>query len=169
MGPGVWACAAAEGQEQADKNAQPADIGRRCRLGDALVERSRTGADDIATSAGFAETTRAKPDHHARHATVAYDQIGANADDVDRNLIRQMLKEIGEVIFIRWREQQLRRTADPKPRQLGQRLVLQQPSAQLRHRGFEIGRDVGEGHAYLLDQLISSSPGSLSPFPPPLW
>src|SRR3981189_3274131 len=97
----------------------------------------------------------ASPDHDARHATVAHDQIGANADDADRNLIRQMLKEIGEVIFIRWREQQLRRTADPKPRQLGQRLVRQQPSAQLRHRGFEIGRDVGEGHAYLLQQLIS--------------
>ena len=38
------------------------------------------------------------------------------------------------------------RTADPKPGELGERLVGQQPAAQIRHRGFESGRDVGEAH-----------------------
>ena len=97
---------------------QPADIGRGRGLRHALVERGGAGADDIAIDAGLAEPARRKPDHHARHAAVAHDQVGADADDIDRNFVRQMREEIGEIVFVRRREQHLRRTADAKPGQL---------------------------------------------------
>src|SRR6266436_9349641 len=61
IGAGVHAQRAADGAGNAEEEFQPADIGRYRCLGDALVERSRTGADDIAIGAGLAETTRAKP------------------------------------------------------------------------------------------------------------
>jgi hypothetical protein len=61
----------------------------------------------------------------SRHAAVAHDQVGADAHDVNRKLARQMRQEICQIILIRWREQQLRRAADPKPGQFGQRLVRQ--------------------------------------------
>ena len=67
-----------------------------------------------------------------------------DADDTDRDVGRETREEISEIVLIRRREQHLRRTADPKPGQFGQRLVRQQAPAQVRHRGFEIGRDVGE-------------------------
>src|ERR1700755_1834260 len=67
-----------------------------------------------------------------------------------------MPEEISEIVLLGGRKQNLRRPADAKPGQFGQRLVRQQPPAQFRHRGFEIGYDVGEGHACFL-------------FPPPLW
>src|SRR5450631_4114887 len=155
VGASVHAQRAADGAGNAEEKFQPADIGRRRRLGDALVERRRAGADDIAASAGLAEPARAKPDHHARQAAVTHDQVGADADDMDRQFIGQVREEIPKIIFIRWRKQRLRRAADPEPRQLGQRLVRQQPPAQLRHRGLETGRDVGKAHARFL-------------FPPPL-
>src|SRR5260370_6832989 len=80
-----------------------------------------------------------------------------------------MREEISEIVLVRWREQYLRRTTDPKPGQLGERLVREQPPAQFRHRGFEIGRDVGEGfHAH---PTAFHSPGNASPhcvlLPPP--
>ena len=96
------------------------------------------------------------------NAAVAHDQVGADADDIDRKFGRQMREEISEVIFIRRREQHLRRAADPKPGQLRQRLVRQQPPAQLRHRGFEIGRDVGEGHV-LMGNSVAARDGRPSP------
>jgi len=101
-------------------------------------------ADDIAIDARLAEAARAEPDHHARHPAVAHDQIGADADDVNGKLARQTLEEIRQIVLVGGREQHLRRPADPKPGQFGERLVRQQPPAQVRHRGFEIGRDVGE-------------------------
>ena len=145
IGAGIHAQRAADGAGNAEEEFQPADIGRRRRFRHALVECGGAGADDIAVGAGLAEAARRQPDHHAGHAAIAHDQIGADADDIDRNLGRQMRQEISQIIFIRRREQHLRRTADPKPCQFRQRLVRQQPPAQFRHRGFEIGRDVGEG------------------------
>ena len=146
VGAGIHPQRAADGAGNAEEEFHAADIGRRRRLRHALVERGGAGTDDIALGAGFAEGARRQPDHDAWHAAVAHDQIGADADDVDRQLLRQMLQEVSEIVLIRRREQHLRRTADAKPGQLRQRLVRQQPPAQLRHRGFEIGRDVGESH-----------------------
>src|SRR3984893_11567209 len=57
IGAGVHAQRAADGAGNAEEEFQPADIGRCRSLRDALVERTRAGADDIATIAGLAETT----------------------------------------------------------------------------------------------------------------
>ncbi len=48
----------------------------------------------------------------------------------------------------------LRRAADAKPGQRRQRLVGEQPAAQLGHGGAQVGRDVGEGH----ERPLSTSP-----------
>src|SRR5260370_12659387 len=74
-----------------------------------------------------------------------------------------MSEEIRQILLIYRREQYLRRTANPKPCQFGKRLVRQQPPTQIRHRGFKIGRDVGEGHGQPLSHLISSWPGLSRP------
>ena len=140
------------------KNSSPPILAAAADLGHALVERGGAGADDIALALVSPKPRGAKPDHHARHAAVAHDQVGADADDIDRKLARQVRQEIGEIVFIRRREQHLRRAADPKPGQFGERLVRQQPPAQFRHRGFEIGRDVGEAHAVYPSAF--NSPGS---------
>jgi hypothetical protein len=145
VGAGIHAQRAADTAGNAEEKLEPADIGRCRRLRDALVERRGAGVDDIAVGAGLAEPTRRQSDHDAGHAAIAHDQIGADADYSDRQLMRQSFQKISQIVFIRWREQHLRGTADPKPGQLGERLVGQQPPAQFRHRGFEIRRDVREG------------------------
>src|SRR6266481_3058073 len=96
VGAGVHAQRAADGAGDAEEKFQPADVGRRCRFRHALVERGRAGADDIAIGAGFAETAWTEPDHRTRHAAIAHDQVGADADHIDRKLGRQMREEIGE-------------------------------------------------------------------------
>jgi len=70
-------------------------------------------------------------------------------------------KEIGEIVFVGGRKKHLRRTADTKPGQLRQRLVGEQPPAQVRHRGFEVGGDVGERQSRSLTPGAFNSPGSV--------
>ena len=54
-------------------------------------------------------------------------------------------QKIGEIVFVRRREQHLRRTADAKPCQRRQRFIRQHPPAQLRHLRFQFAEcDVGE-------------------------
>jgi hypothetical protein len=128
------------------KNSMPPILAAAAVSATRLSSAAGAGADDIAGSGRLAERPRRQADHHARHAAVAHDQVGADADDIDRQFLRKQLQEVREIVLIRRREQHLRRPADAKPRQLRQRLVRQQPPAQLRHGGFEVGRDVGEGH-----------------------
>ena len=60
-------------------------------------------------------------DDDARHAAVAHQQVGAEADDEHGQLRRDAAQEIGEVGRVGRREQHLRRAADAKPRDVGQR------------------------------------------------
>src|SRR5437868_337398 len=147
IGAGVHAQRAADGAGNAEEEFEPADSGRSCRLGHAFVERGGARADDLALSAGVAEGTGRQADHDARHAAIAHDQVRADADDMEWKFVRKLPQKIRKVIVVRWRKKHLRRTADTKPRQLGQRLVGEQPPAQVWHRGFKLGRDVGKGHA----------------------
>ncbi len=88
-----------------------------------------------------------EPDHHARHAAVAHDQVGAGADHVDRNVGRHVAQEVSQIVFVLRHEERLRRTADAKPGEFGERLVGQQPPAQFGHLRFQVGHDVGEAHS----------------------
>ncbi len=76
-------------------------MGRRRGFGDALVERSGAGGDDIVLRMDVAEAARAEADRHTRQAAVAHDQIGTDANHMDRPFARQMFKEIGEIILVR--------------------------------------------------------------------
>ncbi len=81
-----------------------------------------------------------EPDHDARHAAVAHDQIGAEPDDGDCDIAGQLAKKIRQIGFVLGHEQKLRRTADAKPGQLGERLVCQQagravPAGAISDRG----------------------------------
>ena len=55
-------------------------------------------------------------------------------------------QEIGEIGLVLGHEQHLRRPADAEPGQLGERLVGQQPAAQLRQARFQLGDQIGERH-----------------------
>src|SRR3981189_899318 len=82
------------------KNSSPADIGRGRRFGHALVERRGASADDIAVGAALAETTRTEANDHARQAAITHDQVGADADDIDRQFVRQACEEIRQIILV---------------------------------------------------------------------
>ena len=88
----------------------------------------------------------AEPHHDARHAAVAHDQVRAEADDRDRNVGGQHAEEIRQVGLVLRHEQHLRRPADAEPGQFGERLVRQQPAAQLGRAGFQVRSDIREAH-----------------------
>ena len=75
-------------------------------------------------------------------------EVGAGADGIDGNIRRQVAQEIREVVLVLRHEEHLRRTAGSEPGELAERLVGEQPSAQLRHARAQVGRDVGEGHRF---------------------
>ncbi|MGY4481580.1 hypothetical protein ACVWWR_000771 [Bradyrhizobium sp. LM3.2] len=146
IGARIHAQRPADRAGNAEVEFEPADIGGSGDFRHALVERGGSSCDDIATRARLAKGARRQPDHHARYAAVAHDQVGADADDVDGNVACEMREEISEIVLVRRREQHLRGTADAKPGELGERLVREQPAAKFRHRGFESGGDVGKAH-----------------------
>jgi hypothetical protein len=53
------------------------------------LSSARAGADDVAIGAGLAEAARTGLSDAGRTA-IAHDQVGADADDIERNLARQM-------------------------------------------------------------------------------
>src|SRR5258708_6350901 len=78
-----------------------------------------------------------QPDHDAGNTAVADNEVGAEADDGDGNLRRQMRQEVRQVLLVFRHEQKLRRPAHPEPCELGERLVGDEPPAQLRHLRLE--------------------------------
>jgi hypothetical protein len=77
---------------------------------------------------------------------------------INRNITRQLRQKISEVVFIGRRKQNLRRAADTKPRERRERLIGEQSPAQVGHRGFQIGADIGK--ASRVYPSAFSSPGS---------
>ena len=119
IGAAVHAQRAADRAGNAAKEREPGDAGLLRRARDLHVGHAGAGADArVGLDLHVAEAA-AEPDHHARHAAVAHDQVGAEPDDGDRNLGRQVLEEIGEIGLVLRHEQHLRRPADAEPGQLG--------------------------------------------------
>ena len=100
----------------------------------------------------------AEPDHDAWNAAVAHNQIGAKPDDRNGDIARQIGEKIRQIAFVFGHEQKLRRAADAKPGQLGERLVRQQPAAQIWHAFFEHRHKIGKRHQTA--PAAASSPGS---------
>ena len=75
--------------------------------------------------------SRVPADHDARHAAVAHQQVGAQADDEHRKLGGDAAQEIGKVGGVGHNEQDLRRASDAEPRDVGESLIGNQPAAQI--------------------------------------
>ena len=93
----------------------------------------------IARRIDSAERPAAQPDDDAGHAAVADDQVGAEAEDRHRNLARQSRQEIGEVVFVSGREQDLGRSADAEPGERRERRVGGQAATQVGGERGDIG------------------------------
>ena len=107
------------------KNAEPGDAGGLRRARDHHVEHGGAGGDAMVRFDLDLVEAAPEPDHHARHAAVAHDQVGAGADHGDGNLDGQVLQKIGQIVFVLRHEERLRRTADAEPGQFRERLVGQ--------------------------------------------
>ena len=70
----------------------------------------------------------------------------------------EMREEIGEIVLAVGREQNLRRAAGAKPGERRERLIGDQPPAQIGHRRLQARRDVGKAHG--LPPSACNSPGS---------
>ena len=139
--------------DRARNAAQERQPGDRGLLGGARhldVRHRGAGADARALLYRDIAEPATEPDHHARNAAVAHDEIGAEADHGDGNLRRQVHQEIRQVLFVFRHEQNLRGPADPEPCQLGERLIGDEPPAQRGHCGVQVRDDVGESQ---LDSL----------------
>ncbi len=74
--------------------------------------------------------------------------------------------EIGQILLVFRHEQELRRSADAEPGQVGKRLVGGQPAAQIRHSRRQVGYEVGEGHGEILDDRHGWVPASALVYEP---
>ena len=133
MGARVHPQRAADRTRHAAKEGQAVDAGRGGGARHLGVERRRAGDDaKVGRRLDRAERLAAQANHHAANPAVADDEIGAEADDRDRNFAGQALQEIGEVVLVGRRDQNLRRPADAKPREWRERRVGAQTAAQAR-------------------------------------
>ena len=96
IGAAVHAQRAADTAGNAAHERQAGDAGLLRRARDFDVGHRRAGADARVLDGDIAKTA-AEPDHHARHAAVAHDEIGAKPDDGHRNLRRQIRQAHSQV------------------------------------------------------------------------
>ena len=129
-----------------ERKRKPADGGIARVTRDMGVEAGGAGAHLVALLDRDLAERPAEADDDAGDAAVADDEIGAGADDHDRDVGRQIAQEIAEVVLVGRHEQNLRRSADAEPALRVERLVGEQAPAQFRHARLEIGNDVGEAH-----------------------
>ena len=149
-----------------DKNARPAIAGLLRFARDHGIEQPGAGADAMLAFDLDLVEAAAEPDHDARHAAVAHDEIGAGADRRHRNVHGQVAQEIREVVFILRHVEGLRRPADAEPSQFGQRLIGEQAPAQFRHARLQIGDDVGEARS---SPAVTDYPLAAAPEVPIRW
>ncbi len=155
--------AAIHAQRAADRTgyaAQKRQAGDRGLLGGARhlhVGHRGAGAHAVIRFDRDLAEAAAEPDHHAGDAAVAHDEIGAEADDGDRQFGGKLRQQHGEVLGVLRREQHLRRPADPEPGQLRQRLVGDETPAQPGHPRAQVGNEVGKGHADGLECVMDGA------------
>ena len=110
----------------------------------------------------LAEAAPAQPDHHARNAAVAHQQVGADADRRDGQIGGQMRQDIGQIGLIGGREEDLRRTTDAEPGDIRHRLAGFDATAQVGEAGLQLGCQIGKTHRRTLGRHRSGEPT----FPP---
>ena len=84
IGAAVHAQRSADRARDAAQEGEPGNAGLLRRARDLHIRHRRAGAHARVLDRGRIEAA-AEPDHHARHAAVAHDEIGAEPDDGHRN------------------------------------------------------------------------------------
>src|SRR5690606_38478918 len=88
----------------------------------------------------------AEADHDARHAAVAYQQVGPGADHRDRDRCVESSEKVGEIGFVRRHEQDFGRPADAEPGEFGKIGVETEPASHFGQAAGAAPCGVG-GHA----------------------
>ena len=139
VGAAVHAQRAADRARNAAQEREPRDAGLLRGLRDAQVRRGRAGAHAIAWLDRDLVEAAPEPDHDARHAAVAHDQVGAEADDRDGNVGAADSRAVGEIASSSGMNSAC--AGPPTRNQVSgaKRLVGEQAAAQRGQRGFEVG------------------------------
>ena len=109
---------------------EPGDAGILRGARDPHVRHRRARAHARVRSIFDLAEAAAEPDHHARHAAVAHEQVEPRPITVTGMSAGSFARKYARSLVIGGHEQDLRRAADPEPGQIGQRLIGQQPAAQ---------------------------------------
>src|SRR5690606_10922746 len=101
VGAGIHAERPADAARNAMVEVKAADAGLVSERGDALVGRSRSHADaGRRDDFRLAKTFGREADDEARYAAFAHEQVRADADDGERNVLGHGLEEGGEVVLV---------------------------------------------------------------------
>ncbi len=141
---GVHAQGAADGAGNAAIEGETGDAGvgggaRHLHVGD-----GRAGTNAIARLGRDRGKALAQANDDARHAALAHQKVGAEADDGDGKVGGNAGEKVGEVGFIGRREQGLRRAADAEPGYVGELGSGRKAAAQIRQLGLQVGADIGK-------------------------
>ncbi len=142
----IHAQRATDGARDAAIKSEACDAGVGCCARDFHVRHDGAHTEPMALFHSDACEAAAQADNDTFDAAVAHEQVRTEPDDEDRQRFRLVLQEVGKVRFVGRHEQDLRGAASAEPRDVGERGVGRQAAAQLGHAGFEVIRDVGEGH-----------------------
>ncbi|MFT3811194.1 MAG: hypothetical protein QM698_14875 [Micropepsaceae bacterium] len=92
----------------------------------------------------------AQPDHHARHAAIAHDQVGPDTDNRHRHAGRLLAQKGLQVFDIGRTEQHFRRPTRPKPREIAHRRIRRIGAAHL-------GKTINQAHRATTPQMSWSA------------
>ena len=160
IGAAVHAQRAADSAGNAAVEGKTSDARVTRRARDHDVEHRGAGAQAMPLLDRDGIEAAAEADDYAGHAAIAHDEIGAGADDIDRNVRRQIAQEISEIVLVFRHEEHLRRAADAEPGEFAERLIGQQAPAQVRHARLEISGHVGKSDHHFLPSSAFNSAGS---------
>ena len=114
---GVHSQAPADRARDAAQERKPIDPRRRRGFRDERVRRRRARRDPaILHRLDGVERPAAEPNHDAPDASVAHDEVRAEADDGHGEPGRQTAEQAGEIVLVGRRGEELGRAADPEPR-----------------------------------------------------
>ncbi len=130
----------ADGAGHAAIEFKPGQPGLGRRLGDLGVERRGAGINRCAGARFDIGKGFAQPNDDAINATVAHQQVGADADRQDRDFRIEGFQECLKIGNVLGQEDDLGRPADAKPGERRQRRALHQAAAHRRQRVDPIAR-----------------------------
>ena len=130
MRAGIHAQRPADRARNATVKGKTGNAGLGGRFGQFHIRHRRARANFmIRLDSNIGEKAFGQANHHACHAAVAHQHVGAKAEHIDRNAARQSRQEIAKVVFVGGHKKHLRRAADAKPGDIRQLEIGRQPPA----------------------------------------